>query len=76
MLSPGGSSRSSDGGSESIGVSETPPSLESKEEKPTVPTEVDGKSHGIIIIEESKPRASVLEYKTVNQMCVQHLLTT
>lgn len=52
----------------------TPPSVGSKEEKIEVPSRgsdkaPDGKSPEIEKV-KPKPRASVLEYKSVSQMCV------
>ena len=71
-----GSTQSSESESESMGVpgEVTPPSVGSKEEKVEVPCQGNGKApNGIppeIIKEEQKPRASVLEYKSVSQMYV------
>ena len=71
-----GSAHSSESESESMGVpgEVTPPSVESKEEKVEVPCEANGKPpNGVtpeIIQETPKPRASVLEYKSVSQMYV------
>ena len=71
------SAHSSESESESMEVpgERTPPSEGSKEEKAEVPGEGNGNlPHGpppeIIIIDEPKPRASVLEYKSVSQMYV------
>ena len=53
----------------------TPPSVGSKEDKIEVPCESNGKapngsSPEILIVEKPKPRASVLEYKSVSQVYV------
>lgn len=70
------SNHSSECESESINVAGegTPQSVGSKEEKiETVDNENEKRSGGKsieIVIEESKPRASVLEYRNVSQMYV------
>ena len=77
MLSQaGGSSHSSESESESMDVpgQETPPSVGSKEEKPEVLHGGKVKSSEVKSPESEKekpkPRASVLEYKSVSQMYV------
>ena len=71
-----GSSHSSESESESMEVpgQETPPSVESKEEKPEVLLGGKGNSSDVKSPESEKekpkPRASVLEYKSVSQMYV------
>ncbi len=77
MLSRGeGSVHSTESESESMGVpgEETPPSVGSKEEKVEVPCEENGKPSNISSPEDTKekpkPRASVLEYKSVSQVYV------
>ena len=71
-----GSPHSSESESESMGVAgeETPPSVGSKEEKVEVLCEANGKPpNGVtpeMVQETPKPRASVLEYKSVSQMYV------
>ena len=77
MLSRGeGSARSSESESESMEVpgQETPPSVGSKEEKVETPYEGKGKPPNGVSPEtpkeKPKPRASVLEYKSVSQMYV------
>lgn len=78
MLGGGeGSAHSSESESESMGVpgEETPPSVGSKEER-VIETPSEGNSkppNGAtpeIVQETPKPRASVLEYKSVSQMYV------
>ena len=75
-----GSAHSSESESESMGVpgEDTPPSVRSKEEKVEVPCEGNGKPpNGVTpetVQETPKPRASVLEYKSVSQMYVLGLL--
>ena len=71
-----GSSHSSESESESMEVpgQETPPSVESKEDKPEVLLGGNGNSSDVKSPESEKvkpkPRASVLEYKSVSQMYV------
>ena len=81
MLGAGeGSAHSSESESESMGLAgeETPPSVGSKEEKVEVPCEANSKPpNGVtpeIVQETPKPRASVLEYKSVSQMYVPGIL--
>lgn len=72
----GGSAHSSESESESMEVpgEATPPSVGSKDEKVEVPFDANGKPpNGIspeTVKEQPKPRASVLEYKSVSQMYV------
>ena len=72
----GGSARSSESESESMEVpgQATPPSVGSKEEKVEIPYDGNGKPpNGTpleTVKEKPKPRASVLEYKSVSQMYV------
>lgn len=71
-----GSAHSSESESESVEVpgEGTPPSVGSKEDKVEVPSEGNGKASDDKSPESEKekpkPRASVLEYKSVSQVCV------
>lgn len=73
----GGSAHSSESESESMGVpgEVTPPSVGSKDEKVEIPFDGNGKPPNSIspetVKEQPKPRASVLEYKSVSQMYVR-----
>ena len=82
MLNSGeGSAHSSESESESMGTTseETPPSVGSKDEKVEVPCEGNGNvpngGSPETVQEKPRPRASVLEYKSVSQVYVHAPVT-